>query len=214
MTYNDIEITFRKEVQASYKKIDEVAKKFGGDAKKTRIYPCIRYYSVNTKNKIKLGIIFFADKRSCWDHPRVCFYKSFYFNNSLHFISVDDAETGFARIYTLHYLNRYKKRVLNNPDITNEGLIRHYLTHNEDLMWYKNGPIFSPDYRKYEHDNVPQMAARIEDGNCFIERLGDKLYLFKTFISDDMLYETQSDSFEKIERMRQAYKARDLQKSK
>lgn len=202
MSYQEIEKTFRREVQDAWNRIGEKAKKFGSMALKTRLYPFIRSFSVDSKDNTKLSIIFFADKRSYWDHPRVCIYTTFYRKDGLYVISTDNPECGEARIYTAHFFERYRERFQDNEELTTTSLIKQYLITNQDLMWYRNREFFSAAYQKYEHDDIPQLAARVVDGNCFIERLGEKLMLFKTFLSDDMLGPVQSLAFAQLEEMR------------
>ena len=202
MSYHEIEKAFRREVQNTWSKIGIEAKKFGSIALKTRIYPCIRSFTVYSKDKTKLNLLFFADKRSYWDHPRICIYTTFFRNGGLYVISVDNPEHGEARIYTDHFFERYRERYYKDTGIETPELIKKYLITNQDLMWYRNSQIFSAAYQKYEHDDIPQAAARVVEGNCFVELLGNKLTLFKTFLSDDMLGDIQSDAFSQLEAMR------------
>ena len=169
------------------------------------MYPCIHSFTVYSKDKTKLNLIFFADKRSHWNHPRICIYTTFFRNGGLYVISVDNPEIGEARIYTDHFFERYRKRFYNDSDISTPELIKKYLITNQDLMWYRNSEVFSAAYEKYEHDDIPRAAARVAEGNCFVELLGNKLTLFKTFLSDDMLGDTQSHAFEQLEEMRLHY---------
>lgn len=212
MSYQEVEMAFRREVKGAWSQIGNLAKKFGSMALKTRIYPCIRSFTALSKDKTKLTIIFFADKRSCWNHPRICVYTTFYRNDGLYVISTDNPEHGEVRLYTEHFFERYRERLIQDTNMSMMEIIKHYLIINQDLMWHVNTSVFSSAYEKYEHDNVPQMAACVVEGNCFIEQLGEKLTLFKTFLTDNMFGDEQSYAFKKLEMMRQRFAAKNQKK--
>ena len=202
MTYNEIDEAFRREISEALNKINEVAKKFGGIVKKTRLFPVCRVFSVLTKNKTNLHLIFVATKPSQWRQPALCVYSIFYYRNCYYAISIDKPD-GVAFIYTSHFFERYRQRIVKDQDMAIEDLIKRFMMRNKDMIWVPNSSAFSKAYEKYEHEDVPQKAARVEEGNCFLEVLGQKLFLVKTILSDDNLCGAQEDAFGFIEEMRQ-----------
>ena len=51
MSYQEVEMAFRREVKGAWSQIGNLAKKFGSMALKTRIYPCIRPFTALSKDK-------------------------------------------------------------------------------------------------------------------------------------------------------------------
>lgn len=204
MTYIEIDKTYRQIIQDARPKIDAAARKFGGIVKKTRVFPCSRVIQVETKEKTTLHLAFRADKPSKWDSPKLCIYSSFYYKDGLNAISISGTE-GEVDIYTAHFFKRYKERLVKDRTISSEDLIKRFMLINTDMLWYKNSSIFSLAYKKHEREEVTQLATRIEEGNCFAERLGPKLIIMKTYISDDMLGEEQYFAFEKLDELRHLY---------
>ncbi len=207
MTYQEIDKAFRKEISASKIKIDEAAKRFGRMVKTTSRYPLTQVLSVQTKNKIQLNLVFVAKKRSFWDHPKLCIYSTFQYKDGLYAISVPGAG-GDTFIQTRHFFDRYRERIVKDPKMSLDDLIYRYMVINKDMGWFPNAAVFSADYQRYEKDGTLQLAARVEEGNCFAERLGPSLFLIKTIISDDMLGESQSEAFAMLEKLRQDAAAR------
>ena len=204
MSLLEIDDAYRREIQISEDRIDEAAKRFGSMVKKTTHYPFERVLITKTKNRMELKLIFLATKRGDWNHPRLCIYSSFHYKDGLYAISYGGNEHA-SNIFTPHFFDRYQERIVKNPSIGREDLIKRYMIQNRDLMWYKNSVAFSTAYQKYEHDNTPQYAARVEEGNCFIEKIRDNAYLMKTILSDDMLGEDQAEAFTAIEIMRRHF---------
>ena len=204
MSFQEIDKTLRREFISAKSRIDAVANKFGSIVKKTRLYPCHRVFTIKTKEREKLHLIFIASKRSDWNHPKLCVFTTFYVNNELYAISIDSPK-GVAQIYTPHFFERYRERITDNADMGIMDLIKRFLIINKDMVWHPNTEAFSAAYLKYEKENVPQMAARVEEGNCFIEQIDDNLLLLKTILSDEMLKEGQSEAFAKLEDKRKEF---------
>lgn len=203
MTYQEVEKAFRREIATAKIKIDEAAKRFGRMVKTTYRYPLTRVFSVQTRDKTKLNLIFVALKRSFWNHPKLCIYSTFQYKDGLYAISAP-GEEGDAHILTKHFFERYRERIVKDPEIGAEDLIRRYMINNKDMGWFPNAEIFSADYHKYEREGTLQLAARVEEGNCFAKQLGPNLFLISTIISDDMLGPSQSAAFEMLECLRRS----------
>lgn len=201
MTYQEIEKTFRREIATAIPKIDEVAKRFGRMVKTTYRYPLTREFLVQTKDRTKLNLLFVADKRSSWDHPKLCIYSTFQYKDGLYAISVPGGE-GDAHILTKHFFDRYRERIVKDSEMGAEDLIRRYMINNKDMGWFPNASIFSADYQKYEKEGTLQLAARVVEGNCFAEQIGRRLFLIRTILPDDMLGESQAEAFAVTEKLR------------
>lgn len=209
MSFQEIDSSYRREIQSSIPRIDEAARKFGSMVKKTRLYPIRHSFTIMTKDKTKLHLLFTASKRSKWDSPRLCIYSTFRYNGGIYAISIDGPE-GTSQIYTQHFFERYRERIVKDYDINSEDLIKRFMIKNSDMMWYRNTQAFSTAYQNYERENITQLAARVEEGNCFVERIDKKILLLKTIISDDMLGDYQSEAFAVLEQMRKDYAAKAL----
>ena len=201
MTYQEIEKTFRREIATANPKIDEAAKRFGRLVKTTYRFPLTRVLSVQTKDKTKLNLIFVAKKRSSWDHPKLCIYSTFYYRDGLYAISAPCID-GDVHILTKHFFDRYRERIVKDSEMGAEDLIRRYMINNKDMGWFPNASIFSADYQKYEKESTLQLAARVEEGNCFAEQLGHRLFLIRTILPDDMLGKSQAEAFAMTEKLR------------
>ena len=206
MTYKEIDRAYRENVLSVSKKIQDAAIRFGGMVKKSSRYPFILTITVTTKDKTKIHLIFTAQKRSQWDHPKLCIYSTYQYHGFTDAISIDRPD-GVAHIHTAHFFKRYRERIVKDNNIDDEALIRRYMINNKDMMWHRNTASFSAAYKKHEREDVTQMAARVSEGNCFIERLDKSLFLIKTILSDEMLGISQSSAFNGLEEMRKEYAA-------
>ncbi len=206
MSFQEIDKTLRREFLSAKTRIDIAANKFGSIVKKTRLYPCHRVFTIKTKDRAELHLIFIAFKRSDWNHPKLCIFTTFHLKNELYTISIDSPK-GVAQIYTPHFFERYRERIAENADMGIMDLTKRFLIINKDMVWHPNTEAFSAAYQKYEKENVTQMAARVEEGNCFIEQIDDKLLLLKTILSDEMLGEGQSKAFTMLEDKRKEFHA-------
>lgn len=201
MTYSEINETFRREIHSVGPKIQEAARKFGGMVKKSRNGSLRHVFDVSTKNKTILHLIFISNKKSDWNRPGLCIYSTFHHFDGLNAISVNGPE-GVAFIHNSHFFKRYKERIVKDVELGENDLIRRFMLINQDLSWHKNTEDYSLAYKKYEKEEIPQLVARVEEGNCFIEKLGDDLYLMKTIISDEMLKNNQPAAFSELEEKR------------
>ena len=201
MTYSEIAETFRREIHSVEPKIRDAARKFGGMVKKSRSGSIHQVFDVSTKDKTILHLIFISKKKSDWNRPGLCIYSTFHYKDGLNAISINGTE-GVAFIHNSHFFNRYGERIVKDMEIGENELIRRFMLNNQDLLWHKNTDDYSLAYKKYEKEKIPQLAARVEEGNCFIEKLGDNLYLMKTIISDEMLKNNQPAAFSELEEKR------------
>ena len=78
MSYSEISRAYRREINTAWNKIDDAALKFGGVVKKTRLYPVSRIYTIQTRDKTKIKLLFTAYKRSQWDSPLLGMYSTFF----------------------------------------------------------------------------------------------------------------------------------------
>ena len=204
MTYKEIDRVYRRELNLASLKIREAAKKFGSMVKQTSRFPLIRTLTITGQDKTKINLIFTAQKRGQWNHPKLCIYSTFIYRGRLNAISIDGPE-GVSHIYTSHFFQRYRERIIKDKVIDTEDLIREYMIKNKDMMWHRNTASFSAAYQRHERENVTQMATRVSEGNCFIERIDKSLFLIKTILPDEMLGISQSSAFNQLEEMRKDY---------
>ena len=134
----------------------------------------------------------------------MCYYTTFNKKDGTYAISLDTLN-GTAFIYRSHVFFRYRERIVKDDSIETQDLIKRFMVRNKDVAWVLNTESFSAAYKKYERDNVPQMAVRIAEGNGFVERLGENLYLMKTILSDEMLSGNQISAFSDLENMRKSF---------
>ena len=198
MTYPEINETFRREIHSVGPKIQEAARKFGGMVKKSRSGSLRHVFDVSTKDKTILHLIFISKKKSDWDRPGLCIYSTFHHKDGLNAISINGTE-GVAFIHNSHFFQRYKERIVEDEELGENDIIRRFMLNNQDLSWHKNTEDYSLAYKKYEKEEIPQLAARVEEGNCFIEKLGENLFLMKTIISDEMLKNNQRAAFSELD---------------
>ena len=213
MSYSEISRAYRREINTAWNKIDDAALKFGGVVKKTRLYPVSRIYTIQTRDKTKIKLLFTAYKRSQWDSPLLGMYSTFFYKGGLHSISVDGPK-GTAHIHTPHFWDRYRERVVKDQEMSTEDLIKRYMLNNRDMESFINTRQFTDSYMKYENEEVTQMAARIQEGNCFMDKIETGLYLIKTIISDDMLGDKQLEAFSLLEEKRLMNAEKYLQKGR
>lgn len=213
MSYQEIADAFRREIQTVLPKISDAASKFGSIVKKSRRYPIKRIFTINTKDKTILHLIYFAKKGSDWDRPGLCIYSTFISHGQLHAISIDGPD-GCICIHTGHFFDRYRERIINDLEISSEDLIKEFMIKNQDLMWYRNASCFSKEFKKHERVEMTQLAARVEEGNCFIDKIDNKLLIFRTILSDEMLGIDQSLAFSQLEQMRTSFASKARKKDK
>ena len=207
MTYQEIADHYRKVFDCATSRINEKAHTFGSLVKKTRQYPLRRVFKVQTKDKVVLNLAFIANKRDEWNHPKLSLYSTFY-KNGLYAISMD-IRYKIVYLYTPHFFDRYEERIVKNDGISREDIIKRFMLTNQDMLWYKNATVFSKQYEKYERESVTQLAARVEEGNCFVDRLTPNTFILRTVLSDeDLEIGPQTFAFSQLEQMRKFFAER------
>lgn len=89
--------------------------------------------------------------------------------------------------YTSHFLDRYNERFLQNNDISKLDVLKHFIIQNP-MVQTKN----KPDDKEYENGIFGRFNQGVGMGYKE-ELLRNTFFHFKTFLSTDMLFESQDD---------------------
>ena len=105
--------------------------------------------------------------------------------------NIDD----YLIVYTSHFLSRYRERLLNNSDISFDDLVKIFLSNEREGRELSH---VSNELIRKSKPNEESFTLKTPNGCCFGTRSGSVI-IFRTFITDDMLKESQSNTLNNIE---------------
>lgn len=193
--------------------LEEVAKQYKGDmdnlmakryslqpkfetlVKRSSRFPVVDQYEyISHTNHNRYFFNYSANKRSEWKMPHchvVCVFE-----RPEGKYAMTSVNGGRAHIvFPPHFFIRYRERILKDDSIHGIELIKRYFLHNDKLMKEDMTEAHSKAYKKYENEEGVVQAARVTEGNVFLELLPSFIIIAKTIISDEMLYEDQKEAF-------------------
>lgn len=201
MTLNEIHKELYSDFDTLESTIDNFHRDFKRKVLKSSRYPVYHTYDCRTRFKKNLFVVnLYASKRGDWAKPLIgiCAIYNRPEGNYLATLAIDKNMT---TIYPPHFFIRYRNRIVKDLRLSNEDIIKLYLLRNR---W---GFVAAPSDEKYQGlYNIfePEMSGTDisfvcvnSEGFCFGEKLGN-INLMKTIISEDMLFENQTEIFTKL----------------
>ena len=197
MTIQEIHKELFEDVKNLRAKLEACKKDFGKKVLKVSRFPFTKSYDCKTKENKNIFIVTFtALKRSSWDKP-IYDIKAIYTRPEGRYAASLSLDTNLTSIYQPHFFKRYRERIVKDEFISNEDIIRRYFKND----WGFTGAVVNEDFKSVYHsfetddenDKVSFVAA-VSEGYCFGEKQGN-VNVFKTIISEDMLFENQKPLF-------------------
>lgn len=194
--------------------LEEVAKQYSGDmdnllakryslqpkfsslVKKSRRFPVVAQYEyISHTNHNRYFFNYSAQKRGEWNTPHCNVFCVFEKPEGKYAISSVNGGRLFI-VFPPHFFSRYRERILKDDSIHGVELIKRYFLANDRMIKEELTEAHTKAYKKYEKEDGSVQAARVAEGNIFLEvQLSSKIILVKTIISDEMLFEDQKAAF-------------------
>lgn len=207
MSYAEAAAAADREVGTCRKKILDVLTRFGSHVKRLGLrtaYPYSRTYTVLSRDRTQVFVTCTATRRSDWDNPHMQIFVPFHMQRGLFCASIP-TQKGSVILYTDHFFSRYRERILGDGEMGALDVVKTFFERNADIVLSFDVEKFSNAYAKYESDEIPPVAARVAEGNCFGEFLNPKVLLLRTIISDGMLHPGQDAAFGSLEEERKVF---------
>lgn len=173
--------------------------------------PFVKVYTLtSSKTSIQYGVICFAYNKGEWKNPHVLVYTRYSHEGGTTLIMFE--EDRFAiRIYTPHFMARYKERfgeLLNDEQETllvSSPMVMFILRNHDDLepdtMSALQEVLPKEELKKFEHgegkfiqdENYERYTMVCQDGLCLCERhkQNNCISIYDTYISPDKFFENQ-----------------------
>ena len=196
-TYEDVAAEYLADFPTLAAKKKTFQAKFGTLVKRSRSarFPMTAQYEyICPSSGNRYLYCYTAFKRSDWAEPycnAVCLFEG---KRGLH-AAVSTNNRQAVIIFTPHFFERYRERILKDGDIVGDALIKRYLSRNTRYVLKEIDETFAKAYRKYEDDESQTYAAEVNEGNIFLKSYGGRILVCRTIISDEMLREGQPEAF-------------------
>lgn len=135
-----------------------------------------------------------AFKRSDWDNPYCNAIGIVEGKGGLYALTTANNRQTVI-VFTPHFFQRYAERILKDTEVNGTTLIRRYVSHNTRFVVKQIDERFAKAYRKYKDDESQTWAAEVNEGHLFLKDYGGELLVCRTIISDEMLYDNQTEAF-------------------
>ena len=173
--------------------------KFGSLVKRSRKYPVTAQYEYTSHiGKNRYLFCYTAYKRSDWENPycnAICIFEGKGGKYAM-------TTTNFQKtviIFTPHFFSRYRERILHGEEIYGETLMKRYFSRNTRFILKEINENFAKAYKRYEDDESQTYAAKVFEGNIFLKMYSDKVIICRTILSDEMLYDNQTEAFGELQ---------------
>lgn len=199
MTLREIRDHLLQDVKAIYDSfIVRKKREFERRCLKATTFPYYWPCNTTTPKKNCFYVNFTARKRGGFKKPYISVYALYLREEGYYAAAL---VKGIMIVYPPHFFQRYRERILHNEKLPSTETIHTFF--KED--WGFEGCVledkgFNAAYHCFEKDSPDDKiscAAANSQGYCFIEKQGD-VFIVKTIISEDMLYDDQKDLFHRL----------------
>lgn len=196
MTFTEIHNELYNDLPTLKNKILYCQKEFRRKLLKTSRYPFI--YSYDCYSRIKKNhfiLTFVALKRGNMNNPLISVCGIYTRAEGIYVAQMATGNNAIT-IYPPHFFKRYRERISKDFLISCSDMIKHYFTMHKGFMYTILTKEMKAVYRSLEkiEDDSDCFVCVTTDGYCFGERQGN-IFIMKTIISDDMLFESQKEAF-------------------
>jgi hypothetical protein len=201
MAFTEIHNELFKDMATLTHKIILFTKEFRRRVLKASRYPFTHSYECYGRlNKNLFIITFIAMKRSDKRDP-ILGVRCLYNRPEGVYAAVLSLEDKTTTIYPPHFFKRYRERIEKNFLASNVDMIKHYFTSGWGFMFVVLSRDTECVYRRFENEiknDALRFVCAIAVGYCFGEQQGNNIYIMKTIISEDMLFESQKEAFSNL----------------
>lgn len=195
MTLDEIYMAVNADIGFIVQKLYESIKAFGKVSLKNNKYPFKQKHEFkNYKSNIEYTYYLVCFKRSQWDNPRCTIVTSYSHEGGITTVVVNPAQNSSIQVHTPHFWTRFKERYLEDPTKSTQEAIDFYFE-NTCKYCYPQDEILRIDSEKYYTDNNTEYYTTISSlGVCICEKEknNDKIEIFNTFLSYEMLRKQQN----------------------
>ena len=236
MSYREIYDNLATDKRKVEIKKEQLRKKAIQAFKQTQKFPAweIYEYTIPAVNN-KYIIFFYAESRIKTNTPDCDSYCIVSDNGIPRFLTWGargykpiDGDIIFIRqisVYTLHFFQRYRERFLKNPSLTiHETACRYFSRNTKEMPIEMNADI----NRKFEeYGDAGKQLFRVRDGVCFTtsnadviisedgdinkDKIDSALIIYKTFMKESDMAETQRTAIEKEDKNKWSQFEKDMQ---
>ena len=206
MSYPEAAAAAEREIGTCRKKILDCVGRFGSLVKKSSYrtaFPMEKLYTVTSRDRTDIYVNCVARRRSDWDSPSFHVFVPFHMQRGLFSVALSQRRN--ILIFTDHFFTRYRERILRDDSLSALDVVTLFHRRNSDIVISRDTKAYSRSYAKYETGELPAIAARCPDGNCFGEFADRRTIVIRTIISDEMLRDGQDDAFSRLEDRRRLY---------
>lgn len=197
MSLQEIRLELSDDLNTLGGKVNRILKEFKRMVIKANSFPYFRTYEVvSNEKKNKFLITLSVKKKSQREDPDIAFWGVYTRPEGMYAVSLSIIDEK-ARVFPPHFFQRYRDRIIKNSKLSSVELIKHFVNSN----WAMSYAIPTREmYEVYESiegrkdDSQLNILGACADGYCFAEKQ-DEIYLMKTIISHDMLFEDQKKIF-------------------
>lgn len=198
MTFTEVAQTIFRELNMSKPKIRDIGNHFCSLVKKTRRYPLIRHETFMSRDKTTFHITFTANKRNDWNNPQCFIFVPFHRNDGIN-VANPDISTGATIFFTKHFIDRYRERVLGEDDMPPVRVAEQFLHRNPGVVIRPSNNEFIRTFDRYEEiSQGKSIVGSTREGYCFGDKIAHKVIVIRTFITQEMLHEDQSEIFARL----------------
>lgn len=195
MTLEEVAQQYKGDMDNLLAKRYSLQPKFSSLVKKSRRFPVSAQYEyISHVNHNRYIFSYTAKKRGEWNTPTCNVFCVFERPEGKYAMS--SINGGRAHIvFPPHFFIRYRERILKDDSIHGIELIKRYFKANDRMIKEELTEAHAKAYKKYEKEDASIQAARVAEGNIFLELRPSMIVIAKTIISDEMLYEDQKEAF-------------------
>lgn len=200
MTIQEIHKEVFEDIKSLKNKLDEFQKDFKKIVLNSNRFPLSKSYQITTKKRKNTFVVDFTSlKRSSWKTPILSFY-AIYSRPEGNYAIAPSLDINFSTIYPPHFFKRYRERIVEDKNLSNEEIIKFYFKNGWGFMATKVNEKFESVYHAFENkdDNDKiDFVAVTSQGYCFGQKIG-QINIIKTIVNDEMLFEDQKNTFKKL----------------
>lgn len=205
MTLQEIYKEVMVDIANMKQRLDFCLKDFNRVALKSKCYPIRKSYNYKTKNNNHFIVGLNSFKRSNWKNPYLTVFGIYSRPEGKYAVSPTFGSKNIS-IYPPHFFKRYRERIVKDQSLSSEELMKHFFK-NETVFKIafvnKDHKAVYDSFENNKEEKVSFVSASLQ-GYCFGERQGD-IDVFKTIISEDMLFESQKQVFTELKKSLQDY---------
>ncbi|MFA6275250.1 MAG: hypothetical protein WC622_00765 [Pedobacter sp.] len=201
MTLTEIHHELFKDFCTLKNKLIYCKKDFQRKVLKASHYPLTYSYECYTKVKKNLfNIRFTAIKRSGRKNPSVAVYGLYNRPEGIYAATLS-LEEHRTTIYPPHFFKRYRERIENDFVSSNKDIIKRYFATDWGYAFSIINKEIEAVYHSFENKSTDDKVGFVcvtSAGYCFGEAHGDNIFIMKTIVSEDMLFDSQKEVFSNL----------------